>query len=281
MHHAAAGAMADTATPDRYFDSAGVALRYVESGSGEAVVLLHSFTGNLDADFVRCGLFGALAKRYRAIAFDLRGHGKSGKPHDPRQYGREMAFDVVRLLDHLHVARAHVVGYSLGAHVVAQLLALHPERFITAALGGSPGRRCWSDGDDRRVAIEAAELERGELRTQLLRLRPESSPPPGDAEIRARTDRILQGNDVKALAALRLANREQVVSDEALRAAGVATLGLVGNRDGYLDEFRELAKTMPHLELVQIAGAAHDEALARPEFREALLAFLHTHRGEP
>src|SRR6185437_13678556 len=50
-----------TRTPaDRYFDSAGVTLRYVDAGSGEAVVLLHSFTGNLDRDFVRGGLFAAL-----------------------------------------------------------------------------------------------------------------------------------------------------------------------------------------------------------------------------
>jgi pimeloyl-ACP methyl ester carboxylesterase len=238
---------AERQTPDRYFDSAGVALRYIEAGTGEAMLLLHSFTGNLDHDFVRPGLFAALAERDRTIASDLRGHGKSGKPHDPKKYGLEMALDVVRLLDHLHLARAHIVGYSLGAHIVAQLLSLHPERFITATLGGSPGRRHWSDDDDRRIAIEADELERGVLRTQVLRLWPSAAPPPSEEEIRVRTAKYLEGNDARALAALRRANCEQVISDDALGSAGVPTLGLVGSHDDYLGEFRELAKRCRNL----------------------------------
>ena len=51
---------------------------------------------------------------YRVIALDCRGHGQSGKPQDPGQYGLEMVRDVVRLLDHLNVERAHVVGYAMG-----------------------------------------------------------------------------------------------------------------------------------------------------------------------
>ena len=262
---------------DRYFDSAGVVLHYAEAGAGDAVVLLHSFTGNLYRDFVRCGLFAALAGRHRTIAFDLRGHGRSGKPHDPRQYGREMALDVVRLLDHLQLDRAHIVGYSLGAHIVAQLLSLHPERFITATLGGAPRRGPWSPDDDRRAAIEAREMEQGVLRTQILRLWPPEMPPPGDEEIRIRTATYLEGNDAAALAAARRANRDQVVSDDALRNAGVPILGLVGSRDAYRGAFSALAKAMPPLTLVEIDGAAHDDALARAEFREALLAFLHEH----
>ena len=46
-----------------------------------------------------------LSGRYRVIALDQRGHGRSSKPHDPAAYGREMALDVVRLLDHLGVSR--------------------------------------------------------------------------------------------------------------------------------------------------------------------------------
>ena len=271
--------MTRTPAPDRYFHSAGVTLRYVDAGSGEAVVLLHSFTGNLDRDFVRGGLFAALAGRYRAIAFDLRGHGRSGKPHHPRQYGREMALDVVRLLDHMQLDRAHVVGYSLGAHIVAQLLSLHPERFITATLGGAPGRRHWSDDDERRASIEAHEMEQGVLRTQILRLWPPGIPPPGDEEIRIRTATYLEGNDAAALAAVRRANRDQVVGDDALSNAAVPILGLVGSRDAYRDAFIALAKSLPQLELIEIDGATHDDALPRAEFREALLAFLDAHSG--
>jgi pimeloyl-ACP methyl ester carboxylesterase len=261
---------------DRFFDSAGVALHYIEAGSGEPVVLLHSFCGNAERDFVVPGLFAALALRFRVVALDLRGHGSSGKPHDPRQYGRALALDVVRLLDHLRLAKAHIAGYSLGGHVVAQLLSLHPQRFITATLGGSCGRHAWCDDDDRRVAVEAAEMARGELRTQLLRLWP-TSQRPTEAQIRARTAEILEGNDPKALAALRLANADQVVSDEALAGANVPTLGLVGSNDRYRDAFRELCKCMPGMVLVEIEGATHDDALVRAEFREALIAFATAH----
>jgi pimeloyl-ACP methyl ester carboxylesterase len=270
--------VATSGLPDRFFDSAGVVLRYVDAGNGEPVVLLHSFCGNLDRDFVRPGLFDALVPRFRVIALDLRGHGKSGKPHASSQYGRQLALDVVRLLDHLRIAKAHIVGYSLGAHVTAQLLSLHPRRFITATLGGAPGRRRWSDDDDRRVAVEAAALERGELRTQILRLRPDSeTAAPSETWIRARTAEILDGNDPKALAALRRANADQRVTDEALVAANVPMLGLVGRNDRYRDEFRELANAMPQLALVEIDGATHDDAASRVEFREALVAFLLAH----
>ena len=164
-------------------------------------------------------MFEALAARFRVIALDLRGHGKSGKPHATGEYGRQLALDVVRLLDHLRIAKSHIVGYSLGAHVTAQLLSLHPQRFLTATLGGAPGRRRWSDDDDRRVTAEAAELERGELRAQLLRLRPEAeAAAPSEAWIRERTAEILDGNDPTALAALRRANAVQRVTDEALVA---------------------------------------------------------------
>src|SRR5204862_320240 len=70
---------------------------------------------------------------------DCRGHGKSDKPHEPGKYGVEMVEDVVRLMDHLRIKRAHIVGYSMGSMITAKLLVTHPERLITATLGGGTG----------------------------------------------------------------------------------------------------------------------------------------------
>src|SRR6185503_733917 len=74
---------------------------------------------------------------YRVVAMDCRGHGQSGKPHDPGQYGLEMVRDVVRLLDHMQITRAHIVGYSMGGSIATQLLVKHPDRLRTVTLLGA------------------------------------------------------------------------------------------------------------------------------------------------
>ena len=120
----------------KFFDSNGVRLRYVEQGDGQPIVLLHG-NGNTLQSWIDAGVFKNLAADFRVIAFDARGHGKSAKPHDPKQYGPEMARDVVRLLDHLSIPKAHIIGYSMGAGTTLQLLTMNPERFLTAVLGAS------------------------------------------------------------------------------------------------------------------------------------------------
>jgi pimeloyl-ACP methyl ester carboxylesterase len=262
---------------DAAFDAAGVPMRYVEQGQGDAVVLVHCYTGNLDDQWIATGVLDGLAAAHRTIAFDLRGHGRSGKPHDPAAYGVEMAEDVVRLLDHLRVPRAHVVGYSMGAHLVALLLARHADRLVTAALGGATGRRRWTAADDARVEQEAAEMDQGSLRAQIVRLWPAGRPLPGDAEIARRSAHQLAGQDPRALAAIRRSNRAQVVDDADLARSAVPTLGIVGTRDPYLDDFRTLARVMPTLTVETIDGATHGNAVARAEFLAILRAFLRRH----
>ena len=93
---------------DQSFDSAGVRIRYIEEGQGEPVVLVHGYTSNAEAQWARTGVLQALAGQYRVIAMDVRGHGRSGKPHDAAQYGPEMGLDILRLLDHLGIRRAHM-----------------------------------------------------------------------------------------------------------------------------------------------------------------------------
>jgi pimeloyl-ACP methyl ester carboxylesterase len=265
------------AAEERSFDSAGVRIRYVEEGRGEPVVLVHGYTSDAEAQWVRTGVLQALAARYRVVAMDARGHGRSGKPHDPARYGPEMGLDVVRLLDHLGIRRAHLVGYSMGAHIVAQLLVTRPERFLTATLGGASGRRDWSAEDQRRVEVEAAEIERGLLRSQILRLWPRTEPPPTEGQIRERSAAQLAGQDPRALAAVRRSNPAQVVSEAQMAAVAVPTLGVVGTADPYLSQFLELKAAMPQLQLVTIGGASHGDAPGRPEFAHAILEFLRAH----
>jgi pimeloyl-ACP methyl ester carboxylesterase len=82
---------AQQVVPDKLFDSNGVSVRYIEQGTGQPLILLHGQGNNVDAAWVRTGAFANLARDHRVIAIDMRGHGKSGKPHLPQAYGEEMA----------------------------------------------------------------------------------------------------------------------------------------------------------------------------------------------
>lgn len=269
--------LAAQAADDRFFDSAGVRIHYIEEGQGEPVILVHGYTTDIQGQFVQSGVFPALARHYRTIAFDARGHGQSGKPHERTAYGPEMGLDVIRLMDHLGIRRAHIVGYSMGAHIVAQLVTLHPERFVTMTLGGASGRRNWSAEDQRRVDIESDEMDEGMLRSQIRRLWPRDQPPPSDEVIRERSARQMAGKDPRALAAVRRSNPDQVVTEAQMRAVTVPSLGIVGTADPYLREFQQLKAVMPQLELVTIEGASHNTAPGRPEFVAALERFLAAH----
>src|SRR6516162_6980173 len=121
----------------QFFDSNGVKIHYTVSGSGTPVLLIHGFAANMQMQWIGPGIVDALAKQYKVIAFDNRGHGASDKPHDPKQYGTEMVEDAIRLLDHLGVKKAHVIGYSMGAILTNKLITMHPDRVLTATLGGA------------------------------------------------------------------------------------------------------------------------------------------------
>ena len=265
------------AVEDRRFASAGVSIRFIVDGQGEPVVFVHGYTVNTESQWVATGVFPAIAAHYRAIALDARGHGQSGKPHDRAAYGVEMGRDVTRLMDHLGIRRAHVVGYSMGAHIVAQLATLDPARFLTLTLGGACGRLGWTAEDQRRVDVESDEMDQGLLRSQFMRLWPTDRPPPSEAEIRADSERRLAGQDPRALAAVRRSNPDQVVAIERLAAVPMPVLGIVGSADPYQRDFQRLKAAMPSMTLVTIPGASHGSAPGTPEFREALLAFLRAH----
>ena len=140
------------------FDAHGVPIRYIEQGQGPAIILLHGGFRYADR-WIDYGFFGGLFEGYRLIAMDQRGHGKSGKPRDPSAYGLEMVRDVVRLLDHLRIDKAHLIGHSMGAEIALKTVSLFPQRFHSAVLAGSG----WSDDSVYELIRRLARsLERGE-----------------------------------------------------------------------------------------------------------------------
>ena len=266
------------APPDQFFHSNGVRLRYVEQGSGPAIVLMHGLTGTLDRHFVANGVFATLAKDHRAIAVDLRGHGKSDKPHQPNAYGDEMARDVVRLLDHLKIERAHVLGYSLGAIIAGRLATMHPERVASLAYVASLPLREGDTTMEKFAADSIADLESDiPFKSLMIGLQPPGSKPPSDDEIRKAVAPLVAANDVKALAALWRGYKTLGVSDRQLAALKIPSIVLVGSEDISAAGVPQLNKTQPQIRTLVVAGAQHggpDGVMRRPEFMSALQQFL-------
>src|SRR5579871_2661677 len=110
---------------DFTFDSAGVKLHYIVEGQGEPVILIHGYAASIVANWGAPGIVKKLAESYQVIALDNRGHGQSDKPHDAGAYGSKMFDDVLRLMDHLKIKKAHIVGYSMGGFITEELLVEH------------------------------------------------------------------------------------------------------------------------------------------------------------
>ena len=120
------------------FDSGGVSINYVDEGAGPDLVLVHGFASSLQGNWRGPGIFDAFVKSgRRVVALDCRGHGESGKPHDPEAYAdNAMAKDVIALMDHLRITKADLMGYSMGGIISATLMTAYPERFRSVILLG-------------------------------------------------------------------------------------------------------------------------------------------------
>lgn len=119
----------------KYVELHGERVAYREAGSGEAVVLIHGMAGSSDT---WQAVMPQLARRYRVIAPDLLGHGKSAKPRTDYSLGA-FAAGLRDLLDERGISQATIVGHSLGGGVAMQFMYQHPaycRRLILVSSGG-------------------------------------------------------------------------------------------------------------------------------------------------
>jgi pimeloyl-ACP methyl ester carboxylesterase len=269
----ASSPLAHAAATDDFFDSNGVRIHYQVEGQGEPVLLVHGFAANIPLQWVFPGIMPALAKEYRVIAMDTRGHGRSGKPHDPPKYGMEMVEDCVRLLDHLKIHRAHVVGYSMGAVIAGKLIASHPDRVLSATLGGAP---CLRHTDNIRFFDELADdLDQGKgIGSLIAILTPPNRAPLSPDQLRFVNRMNAAFNDPKALAATVRGWKDLIVTDRQLAANRVPTLALVGEFDPLKTKVDAMAAVMANLKIEVVSRADHMDAFGRPQFLRSLQAFL-------
>ncbi len=213
------------------FNSNGVKIHYVVKGRGDPVILVHGLYASAMLNWQLPGTVAELAKHYRVIAFDNRGHRQSGKPEAEDQYGIQMVEDVVRLMDHLQLRQAHVVGYSLGGMITMKLLTLHPERVRSAVLGGMG----WFKADS--PLQHAWEGHKG------------------------------HGSSVVPAACVRAISKLAVTETE-VKAVRVPVTIIVGERDPCRQKHVEpLRRIRPDWPLHVLDNANHVSCIGRPEFK--------------
>ena len=256
------------------FDSDGVGLRYLDCGAGEPVILLHGFALTAEMNWAPTGLLEALPAAYRLVALDQRGHGRSDKPHDPAAYGSAFAEDVLRLMDHLGIESAYLVGYSMGGRIALKLLVDHPDRVRAAVLGGQ-GWRPPGSGLPEPVRPWAAALDEisdggGSVTDALW---PPDWPPP-TPQMRAGLD----ANDPQALVAVLRGLAGLDVTAEALADNHVPTLAVFGEEDWGRPAVEALAELKPRVTVVALPGSDHLSAIVDPGLERAVLEFL---RAQP
>jgi pimeloyl-ACP methyl ester carboxylesterase len=244
-------------------DSAGVAINYVVEGSGPPIVLVHGFASSVDGNWRATGIIDALvADGRQVVALDCRGHGESGKPHDPEAYGgTNMPDDVIGVMDHLGIRRADLMGYSMGGIIAASLLTMRPERFRSVILAGiGDGLVKGGDGRQRAEAIARA-LERDTAG---------GAPSAADRAFRIFAER--NGNDLAALAAIQRSTRGGF-DRRKLGETALPVMVLIGEKDTLVGPADALAAAMPGAKLVTVPGD-HITAVGQAAFRRAVLEFL-------
>ncbi|MHA4854103.1 alpha/beta fold hydrolase [Rhodococcus sp. MSC1_016] len=237
----------------------GVRVAYETVGDGEPFVLIHG-TALSHAIWRGFGYVRALRDRYRLVLVDLRGHGRSDKPHDPASYAMDlMSADIVAVLDEVGLPSAHVLGYSLGGRVALALAVQYPEHLESLIIGG--GSSLPQAGAFDRLFFPGCidVLEQDGMDAFLERWNARRSWP-----IDAGTRAAFKANDAKALAAyMRRSGDEPGVDDEVLRRITVPTLLFVGSKDAErLGDTRRAASLIPGASSVILPGFDHSSAVA-------------------
>lgn len=226
---------------------------------GVPVVLHHGFAADVSSNWTITGIVERLRADGRTvIALDARGHGRSGKPHDPSSYGHDvMSRDVSKLLDHLDFSLVDLIGYSMGGYVAAITAVRREPRLRSVVIGGIGAPALAKRGLDRSAIADA--LLADDPRTV--------------ADRTARQFRRFAeatGSDRHALAAIMRAPFRPVGDVSQIR---IPTLVLVGADDELATNPEILADAIPGARLVVTEGI-HLRAPAVPAFAQAIIEFL-------
>jgi pimeloyl-ACP methyl ester carboxylesterase len=243
------------------FNSDGARLAFIDEGEGDPILLIHGFASSVRYNWIEPGWVSFLTRNgFRVVAFDNRGHGDSEKLYDKAMYTAPlMAEDARRLLDHLGIPRADVMGYSMGARITAFLAYDHAYLVRSAIFGGLGGNmvRPMAGTGPIAHALEAASADEVKNPT-------------------ARTFRVFAektGSDLKALAACIRGARDPI-KPEMLATFRCPVLVAVGTEDVIGGSAEELAALIPGAEALPIPRRDHMLAVGDRAYKEGVLDFL-------
>jgi len=239
----------------------GVEIAFLDEGAGEPIALIHGFASNAATNWLNPGWIDTLTKAgRRAIALDNRGHGASAKLYEPAAYHSSlMAEDVRALLDHLGLASADVMGYSMGARIAAFLALAHPAGVRSVIFGGLGSHLVDGVGLPETIAdaLEAPSLA--------------AVTDPQGRMFRAFAEETK--SDLKALAACIRGSRQTLTRAE-IAAIRMPALVAVGTKDVVAGSAQELAPLLPAGRALDIPGRDHMLAVGDKVFKQGVLDFL-------
>lgn len=260
------------------FDSAGVPIRYEISGSGSPVLLIHGFAVNGAANWSMGGIIEKVAKKHQVIVMDVRGHGRSGKPHDPEQYGLHLVEDAIRLLDHLKIDKAHIAGYSMGGLITLKLAMEHPQRLLSANICAAAWLRPDQEEAPEFIESVATSLEQGNGPLPLLQRLNPNPDLATEARIQATNTFLKTANDTKALAAAIRSFPKLSITEQQLTACTVPIQFLIGTSDPAPTSVERLKLIAPsNFRIVEIKNADHMTTIMAPLFAKNLIEFIQQH----
>jgi pimeloyl-ACP methyl ester carboxylesterase len=243
----------------RFAGQDGLELAYREIGEGRPLVLLHGFSAT-GLQWLRHGPAIALAQQgYRVILPDFRGHGGSGRSHNPTAYPPDiLADDGFALIDHLGLKNYDLGGYSLGGRIVLRMLirGAKPAHALVGGQGLSALNCATRTGRYYRVLTA---LVRGD--------KVEPGTPDGEA---AYWFRQLAGDPRALLCVLDSLVGTPTVSLDEIKTQMLVT---VGDQDHDHASAKELASAVPRSRFIQVPGD-HWNALDSPQLESALVGFL-------
>jgi pimeloyl-ACP methyl ester carboxylesterase len=259
MHQANAQTTFDSKFPitSGYYSSFdGTKIYYEVRGQGNPVVLVHGFivSGN---SWKGSALYKALITGgYKVIILDMRGNGKSGKPHNEEAYERDAeARDIMGLTNYLSIKKYSVIGYSRGSIITARLLLL--DKHIEDAVIGGMGTQFTNPEWPRRLMFYHA------LIADTVR------------ELKSLVAYV-QHQHLDQLALAYLQKYQPSASVKQLHSIKQPVLVIRGDKDEYNVSAPELAKILSNSTYETTPGD-HDHAYITPEFAKEVITFLREH----